>query len=65
MQGRKRLPAIGLVSKEEGTGKSTLINVIAKFFGTNTTKIDSSRIAAKSWCTARKPRTTVGKWKTS
>lgn len=44
---RERLPAIGLVSKEEGTGKSTLINVIAKFFGTNTTKIDSSRIAAK------------------
>ncbi len=44
---RERLPAIGLVSKEEGTGKSTLINVLAKFFGTNTTKIDSSRIAAK------------------
>lgn len=44
---RERLPAIGLVSKEEGTGKSTLINVIARFFGTNTTKIDSSRIAAK------------------
>lgn len=44
---KERLPAIGLVSKEEGTGKSTLINVIAKFFGSNTTKIDSSRIAAK------------------
>lgn len=44
---RERLPAIGLVSKEEGTGKSTLINVLAKFFGSNTTKIDSSRIAAK------------------
>lgn len=44
---KERLPAIGLVSKEEGTGKSTLINVIARFFGTNTTKIDSSRIAAK------------------
>ena len=44
---RERLPAIGLVSKEEGTGKSTFINVIARFFGTNTTKIDSSRIAAK------------------
>lgn len=44
---KERLPAIGLVSKEEGTGKSTLINVFAKFFGTNTTKIDSSRIAAK------------------
>ena len=44
---RERLPAIGIVSKEEGTGKSTLINVFSKFFGTNTTKIDSSRIAAK------------------
>lgn len=44
---KERLPAIGLVSKEEGTGKSTLINVLAKFFGTNTSKIDSSRIAAK------------------
>lgn len=44
---KERLPAVGLVSKEEGTGKSTLINVLAKFFGTNTTKIDSSRIAAK------------------
>lgn len=44
---KERLPAIGLVSKEEGTGKSTLINVFAKFFGSNTTKIDSSRIAAK------------------
>lgn len=44
---KERLPAIGLVSKEEGTGKSTLINVFAKFFGQNTSKIDSSRIAAK------------------
>lgn len=44
---RDRLPAIGIVSKEEGTGKSTLINVLAKFFGANATKIDSSRIAAK------------------
>lgn len=44
---KERLPAIGLVSKEEGTGKSTLINVLAKFFGENSTKIDSSRIAAK------------------
>lgn len=44
---KERLPAIGLVSKEEGTGKSTFINVIAKFFGSNSTKIDSSRIAAK------------------
>lgn len=44
---KERLPAVGLVSKEEGTGKSTFINVLAKFFGTNTTKIDSSRIAAK------------------
>lgn len=44
---KERLPAIGLVSKEEGTGKSTLINVFAKFFGGNATKIDSSRIAAK------------------
>jgi len=42
-----RLPAIGLVSKEEGTGKSTLINVFARFFGGNSTKIDASRIAAK------------------
>lgn len=44
---RERLPAIGVVSKEEGTGKSTIINVFAKFFGANATKIDSSRIAAK------------------
>lgn len=43
----ERLPAIGLVSKEEGTGKSTLINVFAKIFGLNASKIDSSRIAAK------------------
>lgn len=42
-----RLPAVGIVSKEEGTGKSTLINVLAKFFGQNSTKIDASRIAAK------------------
>lgn len=42
-----RLPCIGLVSKEEGTGKSTLINVFARFFGGNATKIDASRIAAK------------------
>jgi DNA primase catalytic core len=44
---KERLPAIGIVSKEEGTGKSTLINVLAKFFGANATKIDASRIAAK------------------
>lgn len=44
---KERLPAIGLMSKEEGTGKSTIINVLARFFGTNATKIDSSRIAAK------------------
>lgn len=42
-----RLPGVGVVSKEEGTGKSTLMNVMARFFGDNSTKIDSSRIAAK------------------
>lgn len=42
-----RLPAVGIVSKEEGTGKSTLINVMSRFFGDNSTKIDASRIAAK------------------
>jgi DNA primase catalytic core len=44
---KERLPCIGLVSKEEGTGKSTLINVLARFFGANASKIDASRIAAK------------------
>jgi len=47
LQPEQRLPAVGIVSKEEGTGKSTLINVMAKFFGQNATKIDASRIAAK------------------
>lgn len=41
------LPALGIVSKGEATGKSTFMNVLGRFFGDNATKIDSSRIAGK------------------
>jgi len=40
------LPAIALVSVEEGTGKSTFINLILAIFGQNATKTEASRIAS-------------------
>ncbi len=40
----QRLPAIALVSTEEGTGKSTFINLMLAFFGQNATKTEASRI---------------------
>lgn len=43
----KRLPAQALVSKEEGTGKSTLINYYLQFFGVNATPSEATRIAGK------------------
>ena len=43
---RQRLPALSLVSSEEGTGKSTFINLALKMFGQNATKTDASRIGA-------------------
>lgn len=43
---KQRLPALALVSQEEGTGKSTFINLILKIFGQNATKIDANRIGA-------------------
>jgi len=43
----QRLPAIALVSSDEGTGKSTFINLLLQIFGDNGTKTDASRIAAK------------------
>lgn len=41
----KRLPALCLVSSEEGTGKSTFINFALEIFGHNATSTDASRIA--------------------
>lgn len=43
---KQRLPALALVSTEEGTGKSTFINLMLKMFGQNATKTDASRIGA-------------------
>lgn len=43
---KQRLPALSLVSSEEGTGKSTFINLALKLFGQNATKTDASRIGA-------------------
>ena len=43
---KQRLPAMALVSTEEGTGKSTFINLMLKLFGQNATKTDASRIGA-------------------
>lgn len=41
---KQRLPALALVSSDEGTGKSTFINLALKIFGQNATKTDASRI---------------------
>lgn len=41
----QRLPALALVSSEEGTGKSTFINLMLAIFGQNATKTDALRIA--------------------
>lgn len=43
---RQRLPALALVSVEEGTGKSTFINLMLRIFGQNATKTDAHRIGA-------------------
>lgn len=43
---KQRLPALSLVSADEGTGKSTFINLALKIFGQNATKTDASRIGA-------------------
>lgn len=40
----QRLPALALVSSDEGTGKSTFINLVLAIFGQNATKTDASRI---------------------
>ncbi len=40
----QRLPALALVSADEGTGKSTFINLILAIFGQNATKTEASRI---------------------
>jgi len=41
---KQRLPALALVSSEEGTGKSTMVNLILKVYGQNATKTDANRI---------------------
>ena len=43
---RQRLPALALVSTDEGTGKSTFINLALRLFGQNGTKTDAARIGA-------------------
>ena len=40
----QRLPALALVSSEEGTGKSTFINLLMAMFGENACKTDALRI---------------------
>lgn len=40
----QRLPALALVSADEGTGKSTFINLILAIFGQNATKTEAARI---------------------
>lgn len=42
---KQRLPALALVSTEEGTGKSTWIQLCMQIFGQNATKTDAMRIA--------------------
>lgn len=42
----QRLQALALVSSEEGTGKSTFINLLLAMFGENATKTEASRIGA-------------------
>lgn len=43
----QRLPALALVSQEEGTGKSTFLNLLGKVFGQNAVKNDAGRIGAR------------------
>lgn len=45
LQPTQRLPALALVSADEGTGKSTFINLLLSIFGQNATKTDAQRIA--------------------
>ena len=40
----QRLPALALVSADEGTGKSTFINLVLAIFGQNATKTEAARI---------------------
>lgn len=40
----QRLPGLALVSSDEGTGKSTFINMVLAIFGQNATKTEASRI---------------------
>lgn len=42
----QRMQALCLVSSEEGTGKSTFINLILAIFGQNATKTEASRIGS-------------------
>ena len=42
----QRLPGLALVSSEEGTGKSTFINLALAIFGQNATKTEASRIGS-------------------
>lgn len=44
LQPTQRLQALCLVSSEEGTGKSTFINLMLAIFGQNATKTEASRI---------------------
>jgi hypothetical protein len=44
LQPTQRLQALCLVSSEEGTGKSTFINLVLAIFGQNATKTEASRI---------------------
>lgn len=46
LQPTQRLPALALVSSEEGTGKSTFIQLCLNIFGQNATKTDANRIGA-------------------
>jgi len=46
LQPTQRMQALALVSSEEGTGKSTFINLMLALFGQNATKTEASRIAS-------------------
>lgn len=46
LQPTQRLPALCLVSADEGTGKSTFINLILALFGPNATKTEADRIGS-------------------
>ena len=43
---KRPLPALCLVSREKGTGKSTLINLMRAIFGENVTKSSAKRLAS-------------------